>query len=568
MSIFGILLGFLPIVLLIALVVAVSRRDEEQTSTEAAGLVRRLFLYGLTFAALVVAAQGLTWLLEAVLARPTLAREGAGDVAGGLAFTVVGLPLYYLLWRAAVRRVRGDREERRSLGWGLYVAGASVVALVVAAASVVETIGWITGGSAAPDAAARALVWGGVWAAHWWMLRHPQLAPQRFGEAALLVGSLVGLVMLAVGAGVSLTVLADAAYARLVDRQLVEGGLGEHLRGPLAAAVVGGGIWAWYWLRTASRLPRRGAVLAYLLVAGVFAGLVTLLASAGTVLFLLLEWALGDPESTSLAAQLSPLPAALVTALVGGLVWSYHRQQVSAVGGVGDTTAGRSYRYLLAGTGLVAAVTGLGMVVNGLLKGVAEPLVSTDPATDTILAGVTSMVMGVPVWLSGWRRAQAALAGDPAEATTTPRRVYLGILAGLAGVVALVSLLVVAFELFEGVLEGRRLAAVVESIRVALGLLVATGAAAAYHLGVWRRDRDLAPAPTTRVAQVLVVGDGVASGVAERLRRSLEVPVSLRTVSESADSTLDGLEEALRELHTRRAVVVVEGERVRVMGTD
>jgi hypothetical protein len=262
------------------------------------------------------------------------------------------------------------------------------------------------------------------------------------------------------------------------------------------------------------------------------------------------------------------LPAALVTALVGGLVWSYHRQQVSAVGGVGDTTAGRSYRYLLAGTGLVAAVTGLGMVVNGLLKGVAEPLVSTDPATDTILAGVTSMVMGVPVWLSGWRRAQAALAGDPAEATTTPRRVYLGILAGLAGVVALVSLLVVAFELFEGVLEGRRLAAVVESIRVALGLLVATGAAAAYHLGVWRRDRDLAPAPTTRVAQVLVVGDGVASGVAERLRRSLEVPVSLRTVSESADSTLDGLEEALRELHTRRAVVVVEGERVRVMGTD
>ncbi len=65
-----------------------------------------------------------------------------------------------------------------------------------------------------------------------------------------------------------------------------------------------------------------------------------------------------------------------------------------------------------------------------------------------------------------------------------------------------------------------------------------------------------------------MVGDGVASGVAERLRRSLEVPVSLRTVSESADSTLDGLEEALRELHTRRAVVVVEGERVRVMGTD
>ncbi|WP_426978164.1 DUF5671 domain-containing protein [Pseudarthrobacter sp. O4] len=97
--------------------------------------VRRLIVYALLFALVVVAAVGLSGLLARLLVAGTAL--ATGDVAGlarSLAFAVIGGPLAAVLWWAVWRRL-GEEPERASVGWGLYLAGAYMLALVIARAT-------------------------------------------------------------------------------------------------------------------------------------------------------------------------------------------------------------------------------------------------------------------------------------------------------------------------------------------------------------------------------------------------------------------------------------------------
>ncbi|WP_354190374.1 hypothetical protein [Arthrobacter sp. UYCu712] len=69
------------------------------------------------------------------------------------------------------------------------------------------------------------------------------------------------------------------------------------------------------------------------------------------------------------------------------------------------------------------------------------------------------------------------------------RRVYLVAVFGLSAVVAVSTLLVIGFRVFENVLDDVTGGSLLDRIRAPLGLLVATGLAAGYHFAVWRHGR-------------------------------------------------------------------------------
>src|SRR5690606_4252626 len=90
-------------------------------------------------------------------------------------------------------------------------------------------------------------------------------------------------------------------------------------------------------------------------------------------------------------------------------------------------------------------------------------------------------------------------AADPEGELASPtRRVFLFILFGLVGLVAVITLLVGVFILLEDMLDGRLSAETIRSMRFALGLLATSGAVAWYHWSVYRDDREAAPADERR----------------------------------------------------------------------
>ena len=118
-----------------------------------------------------------------------------------------------------------------------------------------------------------------------------------------------------------------------------------------------------------------------------------------------------------------------------------------------ESPVGSIYRYLLAGVGLLAAATGLGILVNAILS-TTVTVAGGDSSIDILLGGLTGLIVGVPVWWKTWTPIQAAVAADPTGIRRPARRVYLTILAGLGGLVTIISLIVLTYQLFESVLEG------------------------------------------------------------------------------------------------------------------
>lgn len=170
--------------------------------------VRRLIVYTLLFALVVVGAIGLSGLLGRLLATGTVLV--AGDVAGlarSLTFTLIGGPFAAALWWFVWRRL-DDGTERSSVGWGLYLAGIYTVSLITfttallgAASSLIdgESRGWQLSVS-------NGIVWAGVWAWHRWMWRHPRKRPLHLADVPTVVGSVFGLV---IGVGGAVTALAN-----------------------------------------------------------------------------------------------------------------------------------------------------------------------------------------------------------------------------------------------------------------------------------------------------------------------------------------------------------------------
>ena len=96
------------------------------------------------------------------------------------------------------RRLDTDPAEQRSLGWAFYLTAALIGSLVTTMSVTTAFLGeWLADGDLDRALLISALLWGGVWAGHWWIAQRAA-DPDRM-QIHLLLGSAAGLVAVLVG---------------------------------------------------------------------------------------------------------------------------------------------------------------------------------------------------------------------------------------------------------------------------------------------------------------------------------------------------------------------------------
>jgi hypothetical protein len=547
----------------IAGIVVAVRRSSPPGESAAQPTVRRVVVYILLFALVVIAAIGVSGLLGRLLDSGTvLASSDITGLARSLAFALIAGPFAAVLWWVLWRRM--DEAERSSVAWGLYLAGLYTVSLVTFSTALLTAAAVLVRDDWQPRLFATGLVWAGVWVWHLWMSRHREKSPTRLVTVAPILGSVYGLVIAVGGAVTALTSLLDAAVDAFAPN-LTQGEPWWRLTIQALIWFAGGlVIWWWHWFQGRARDLRGGLADLALVAVGVAGAAILTLVGAGTVLFLLLR--LAFDRTDPITEILGGLGFGIAAATIGALVWSYHRGLTLARS---DPTRVAT-KLVTSGVGVVATASGLGVVVNAILAATTTPLAGSDTRT-LLLGGISALVVGGPVWWMAWQPAKPLPA---AEARSTGRRVYLILVFGVSAVVAIVTLLVIGYRLFEFALGDFTGDSLVERVRAPLGLLVATGLAAGYHFAVWRRDRSAiaeAPQPARTIGRVILItaadpeplstAIGLATGGA-----AVSVLKRADGAGATATATAEQLTRALAGVTGKRVLVVTgPGDRVEVI---
>lgn len=524
--------------------------------------VRRVIMFVLLFATTVIAANGIGGLLGRLfdLGNPTLAANDVTSLAVWLAFTFVGGPFAFLFWWLSWRRL-GETAERGSSVWGLYLAGMSTVALIVAATSLLQTAASLIGGDWQPQSLGTGVAWAGVWVWHRWMSARRAKSPTQFTSITPVIGSFFGLV---VGVGATVT-----AVGLLLDT-VVHGFSGvvevgePWWRSALQALVWAAGgavVWWWHWAHDGARARTSALAAVVLVVTTGFGTVVLALGGIATALFMLLRVVFDHSESASVV--LDRFGTAVAAAAVGGIVWSYFRGRMRSAA---ESTRSAN-RLVTAGVTLAASASGIGVIVNSILAALGTPLAESGTLT-LLLGGISALVVGAPPWWLVWRPASRL---STTESGAPARRTYLIAVFGASAVVALITLLVIGFRIFEFTLDSVTGQSLLDRLRSPLGLLIATGLAAGYHFTVWRLDRAAAP-PTPHGARRIGRMFLVTGADPEPLRLAIEhatgaaVTVWARMEHDTSGPTTERVVHALELTTGRRVLVLVgPGERLEVI---
>lgn len=464
--------------------------------------VRQFFQYALLYALFVVVAIGASELLgRAFGATPAQWQDGGQELAQALAYALVGGPLAAALAWWTWRSHRRDPSETTSILFVVYLTITALTAVIVAAVSLQTLIFQaIDRTRFDPDAAGQLLAWGALWLGHWIVSRRTLTAER--ATPHLLLGSLTGLVMAVAGLVMTLGNSLD-----LLLRPVVVLHPGTGLANGAGLLIAGGLVWVRYWTTAAAHLQRGVWWLAYVLPIAVGGGLIMSLVAASRLLWSVLVWFFGDRLGQTASQHFDSAAFEVASVMAGVLVLWYH-QAVLGSGRDVRNEIRRVYEYLLSGIALVTAAFGVGTVIVALIEAATGGVDVGMTTMNTLLAAVTLLAVGVPVWWVFWRQIRIATAAAPASEVVSPtRRVYLVVLFGVAGVAAVVAVIAVAFTGFQDLVNAQVGLVTLRSMRYGLGVLVGAAAVSAYHAAVFRQDRLVAvPERVAGPHSVVLVG--------------------------------------------------------------
>lgn len=563
---FEILVSVVELAIVIGIIVFVVKLVTKKGSSSAEGSgvsIRRFFQYSIMLVMLAVAAFGMIGIIDAVASTGSAVTRDTAAIALSIAFVVVGLPVFAGLALYTRRLLKTTPSERHSLGWIGYLTVALIGSLIFVMSFSIAFVGeLLTGGGFETTSFISMLVWGGLWLAHWWIAG--RTADEDQMQFHLLAGSAAGLLTLAIGAGVAIAAVLDELYDAVLSVTAVSSDVDVIARG-VVLFVIGAVVWFFYWIGHARSAARSLVWLTYVLLVGVLGGVITFVVGSGTLLFGVLDWLVGDVGSTTASTHFAFIPSALAALIVGVGSWEYHRAVLGDRTEESRTEIDRVYDYLLSGAGLLVAAGGLTTLFTvGLDALGSDPIAESGGSVSAV--AITLLIVGVPLWWRHWSEIRRFRATRPEEEVSSiTRRAYLFVLFGVAGLVAVISLIILVFIAVEDLLEGNLGGATINSIAVPLSLIFTAGTVAWYHFAVFSEDRAIAPheeLPSLR--EVVVVGSGeevaaISGGVSVRVQglRVVDDPIEAETL-EDVLSALDA------ETHTR-VVVVAEDGRYRLM---
>lgn len=527
-------------------------------------ILRRLYLYLVSAAALVVLVIGLVVLGTTILSfvfNDPYANDNRGTIAVAAAMSIVALPVWGIHLWFAQRFAKRDPYERASAIRHLYLYFACL-ASAIAAMIALATCLWYAlrlesvdvqalDGEAAAQSGWATAVFIAAWGMHFLVAARDRKVVPEEGAAATLrrwymyTALLVGL----------LTMLSFTQQVlQLGWTSLVAGRVVFYTQA--GAALAGALLWGVHARSIAvshiadDRHSTLRAVEGFLAVA---VSIVTALFGASQVLYYALARTLGvDSPGGAGNNPLSAAAAPVSQLLVFGIAWFLINRRLArdAAAQEADRQAGVRHLYtnLVALISLATWASGAALLLGILATELEAPIigVSGPDWKDPVSLSVTLLVVGAAVWIGYWRPNPWAV-----DRQSLSRRLYVwaallgSVLAVLGGGVSLVYVVLQqAVSAHPKLNDDANL-----GFASALAVIVVAAGTGAYHWRVLRADsaarpKRAAPAPTAAViASAPVVGTDKPAPAAEQLG-----PHARRYTLVVTDASEDDVHQALSSL--------------------
>ncbi|MBA3943776.1 MAG: hypothetical protein H0X37_04355 [Herpetosiphonaceae bacterium] len=516
-------------------------------------IVRRLYIYAAAFLGLQLLLAGARGVLDVVIeqmsASSAVGQPGqfTASLTLSLALVICGLPLWAGHWWWAQRSIRVPQERASALRrlYGYLVMLIAMLGLLFELQALVGLLLVPQEGALLQPLIGTLLLNGGVWGYHWHILRKDRQEVEQAGESATLRRWYAFIVQV-----VSLG-LASYAAASLVDQLLqlllaAPIGTNSAVGQSVAGLIAGLGVWLPHHMWTRS-LIRRDTPLrpdeARSTLRQVYEALiitVAAVAALGSLTSLLYELLLVVFGTGAWHSILVDHTLEFAIALVGSVVWGYHRSQL-----LGDArlataarieTAQRISGYLTAAIGLGALFFGIGGLFGTLLRLLLTPDTIGTGWRDAISLNLALSIVALPVY--GWaaRGMERKARSSMDEEHTLARRIYLYAVL-LFGIVATITAVVVLVRLGLGVALGNAEVGWTSEFARWLGYAVVAGVIAGmYTTLLLRSSRVRADVRFTR-SIVIVANEPLRTTLTTAITRELP-GATLRTVSEDEAAPL------------------------------
>lgn len=539
--------------------------------------VRRLYLYAVAYISLVTVLWGTIGLTRSIFAGGEVG-DSVNNLARALSLILIGVPVFVLHWWLAQRSALTDLEERGSRIRAVFLYGVLLTLLLPIVQNILALVSRtlllafgedpnqaLLGGDQTLSDNLIAILLNGVLVAYFYYVLKADWKATPQEEAAPEVRRLYrytmmlyGLAMVVFGAQQVLEYILSLGGAFGVGQYIM-------LANGLALLLVGTPLWIYTWnllQRSLSDEAERRSILRLVVLYGLtFISMGSVLVSLGFILFSLLQAVLGGFGSVKTLIGEISTPLSVVISF--GVVWAYYgrllRSEMMLTHGqavqLDEDSARRAglwrlYHYILSFFGLVAVFIGLQLslmfIVDLLL---AESVVWVAAMRDNLAAALSTLVIGVPLWVLAWRPAMKEArnegeTGDHARRSLV-RRIYLYLVLFMGVMGAMFSAGALLFQIISALLGDPPEDFLVEVMQV-LSVLVLFLVFSAYHWQVLRVDNRLAGQTLASLHSqfpvlVLAPDEGdFGERMVNALEREMEqLPVALHRYSQGApDETL------------------------------
>ena len=556
------ILSFIPLLVIVAIIVLIVRKisNKSLSTNSSEQPVRLFFQYALILGLFITFNVGLAGLLGKIIGTSSDVVADQSSLASNLAFVVVSGPLlaWLLLWLK--KSIARNPLDAAGFIPTFFATLAAIISLLVFLSSAIAaSYNLIEGAPTLGYTSARAIVWG---LALILVLRASNaVIPKNDFRIQYFVGSLIT----AIAAIVGLTkVLADL-FSTILSQPIFLGAqapalisTGEKLLDGFGTLVIASALWFYYWIKNANTKTNDTMWLSYVLVAGVGGSLVLALTSLTVTIYQVLVWFVGEPTSQIAAEHFSALPVSSASAIVGLLSWWYHKSLLPLHSTRSETQ--RTYEYVVSAISLIASTVGIAIIIVAIFESFTSSIIVGDAAINTLLGAVTVILVSGPVWVRFWSRIQRFTKTSEQEELASPiRRIYLFLLFGVGGIAAIISLITVVFQIFDGILSSTFGNATLNEMRFALGILISTGIVAAYHWEIYRHEKDIEVSFGAQTKSVLLVGP-VDQDFVTKLKHATGAHVTFWERTDATDVAwpLDQVVELVQQSNSEQLLVILE----------
>ncbi|MBL8063030.1 MAG: hypothetical protein JNK32_08440 [Anaerolineales bacterium] len=474
--------------------------------------IRRLYFYAVAFISIEVVLWGVIGLLRSIINTEEIV-SSASALAQALSLIFVGVPIFLIHWVWAQRASAKEEEENSASVRAVFLYGILLATLIPVIQNFLALINRtflstanlysyraVVGGSQTWTDNLIAMVVNLFIAAYFWNILKVNWGKlsetENFAEIRRLyqfVWVLYGLLMTIYGAQQALT------YA-FTFPTVVLGDVGrETAVNAIALLLIGSPIWYYSWRFLQDALPDPAEKESYLRLGILYllalGGVIVFLVAGGNLIYLILLQLLG--EGVAWQKFLQELGGPISVGLPFSVVWAYYGKWLNQQFAFDENLSRRAskqrlYFYILSFIGLTATVSGLITLFSVLIDlALGESYLSDSGLREPLAGAISTLAIGLPVWLMTWRPMQVqALAdgdmGDHARRSVIRKSyLYIALFASVIG--GMVSAGILVFTVINAALGGDS-GNLVKTILNSLMALMVFVVLLVYHLSALRKD--------------------------------------------------------------------------------